>query len=51
MNRTTDTQYADMLARLAAIPAPQPTRREATHQQQREWLFDDLLAENGEAAW
>lgn len=51
MNCTTDTQYADLLARLNAMPATQPARREQTRQQEREWFFEDLLAENGEAAW
>lgn len=51
MKHTTDTQYADLLARLNALPATQPARREQTRKQEREWFFEDLLAENGEAAW
>ena len=49
--KTTDKDYADLLARLAAIPAQQPQRREVTHQQEREWLVEDLIAECGEAVW
>jgi hypothetical protein len=48
---TTDGQYADLLARLNAMPAQQPARREQTRTQERRWLLDDLLAENGEATW
>lgn len=48
---TTDKDYADLLARLAAIPAQQPQRRETTLAQERAHLVEDLLAECGEAAW
>lgn len=51
MNRTTDRQYADLLASLNAIPAPRPVKREATRQQERERLAEDLMAANGEATW
>lgn len=51
MKSTTDTQYADLLARLNAMPAPQPARREQTRQQAREQLLEDLIEANGEAAW
>lgn len=51
MMRTTDTQYADLLARLNAMPAQKPARREQTRQQEREQLVEDLIEANGEAAW
>lgn len=49
--KTTDQQYADLLARLSAIPAKAPQKREMTRQQEREWLAEDLMAECGEAVW
>lgn len=51
MTHTTDKDYADLLARLAAIPAQAPCKREMTRQQEREWLAEDLMAECGEAVW
>ena len=48
---TTDKDYADLLARLNAIPAPQPERRTYTQAQERAQLFEDLLEANGEAPW
>ncbi len=51
MKHTTDTEYADLLVRLNAIPAQAPQRREQTRQQEREWLVEDLIAECGEAVW
>lgn len=51
MTHTTDNEYADLLARLAAIPAQAPQKREMTRQQEREWLAEDLMAECGEAVW
>ena len=51
MTHMTDKYYADTLARLYAIPATQPQRRETTLAQEREWLVEDLLAECGEATW
>ena len=51
MKDTTDQNYADLLARLAAIPAQQPERRTYTRAQERQCLVDDLLAECGEATW
>lgn len=51
MTHTTDNEYADLLVRLAAIPAQAPQRREQTRQQEREWLVEDLIAECGEAVW
>ena len=49
--KTTDKDYADMLARLYAIPATQPQRRETTLAQERARLVEDLIAINGEATW
>ena len=51
MTHTTDKDYADMLARLLAIPATQPQRRETTLAQERARLVEDLIAINGEATW
>ena len=48
---TTDKDYADLLARLAAIPAQQPERRTYTQAQERQCLVEDLLKGNGEATW
>ena len=49
--KTTDREYADLLARLNAIPAQAPQRREQTRQQERAHLAEDLLTECGEATW
>lgn len=51
MNRTTDTQYVDLLVRLNAIPAITQPKREQTRQQEREHLVVDLIEANGEAPW
>ena len=51
MPRTTDTQYADLLARLQAMPSPRPVRREQTQQQARAQLVEDLIEANGAATW
>lgn len=51
MTRTTDNEYADLLARLNAIPAQTSQRREQTRQQERAWLVEDLMNECGEAVW
>lgn len=48
---TTDKDYADLLARLAAVPATQPERRSLTQEQARAWEFEDLMNVNGEATW
>ena len=48
---TAPKQSRDLLARLAAIPAQQPQRREVTHQQERAHLIEDLIDECGEATW
>ena len=48
---TTDREYADLLARLNAIPAQQPERRTYTQAQERQYLVKDLIKENGEATW
>ena len=48
---TTDKDYADLLARLNAMPAQQPEKRSLTREQARAWEFEDLLKENGEATW
>ena len=51
MTHTTDKDYADTLARLYAIPATQPQRREVTQAKERARLVEDLMAINGEATW
>ena len=51
MKHTTDKDYADTLARLYAIPATQPQRRETTLAQERARLVEDLIKANGEATW
>ena len=49
--KTTDKDYADTLARLYAIPAIQPQRRETTQAKERARLVEDLIAINGDATW
>jgi hypothetical protein len=49
--KTTDRDYADLLARLAAVPAQQPERRTYTKPQERAHLVEDLININGEATW
>lgn len=60
MTSTTDKDYADLLARLYAIPTlarlgklPRlaPGRRTYTQDQERQHLIEDLLKANGEATW
>lgn len=51
MTGTSDRDYADLLARLQAIPAQQPERKTFTAAQERGHLFDDLLDVAGEAPW
>lgn len=50
-HHTTDTEYADLMVRLNAIPVIEKTRREITRQQEQERLVEDLLKANGEAVW
>ena len=51
-NRTTsDKDYADLLARLQAIPAARPEKPSLTREQARAWEFEDLMDANGEATW
>lgn len=49
--KTSDRDYTDLLARLAATPALQPERRSLTQAQERKNLFEDLLDMVGEATW
>ena len=51
MNRTSDKDYADLLARLAAIPAQAPQRRTYTKAQEQALLVEDLIKEVGESTW
>ena len=48
---TSDKDYADLLARLQAIPAARPERRSLSRSEERTWEFEDLIRENGEATW
>ena len=51
MASTTDTEYADLLARLNAIQALQPERRTYTRAQEQAHLVEDLIEKFGEAPW
>lgn len=46
---TSDTEYADLLARLNAMPGK--TQRSLTRAQERQHLIEDMLVLNGEATW
>ena len=48
---TTDKDYADLLARISAVPVQQPETRSLTREQERTWKFEDLIEINGEATW
>lgn len=48
---TSDKDYADLLARLQAVPTQQPERQTYTQDQQRAHLVEDLIEINGEATW
>ena len=49
--KTTDNEYFSLLDRLNRIPVTIPTqaKRSLTAKQQKTWLYEDLLKENGEA--
>lgn len=51
MPDTSDKDYADLLARLASVPAQQPEKPSLTREQERAWEFEDLMDANGEATW
>ena len=51
MPDTSDKDYADLLARLAAVPVQQPKRRSLSRSEERAWEFEDLMDANGEATW
>ena len=51
---TTDNEYFSLLDRLNRIPVILPmqnkqTKRSLSAKQQKTWLYEDLLKENGEA--
>ena len=52
-SKTTDSEYFSLLDRLNRIPVilPVQAKRSLTAKQQKEWLYEDLLKENGEAQW
>ena len=50
-SKTTDNEYFSLLDRLNRIPVilPMQVKRSLSVKQQKEWLYEDLLKENGEA--
>ena len=51
--QTTDNQYSSLLDRLNRIPViiPELAKREYSVKQEKQMLYEDLIAENGEATW
>ncbi len=51
--QTTDNQYSSLLDRLNRIPViiPELAKREYSVKQAKQMLYEDLIAENGEATW
>ena len=51
--KTTDNEYFSLLDRLNRIPVilPMQTKKSLSIKQQKEWLYEDLLKENGEGLW
>ena len=50
-HNTTDNEYFSLLDRLNRIPVilPVQAKKNLSVKQQKEWLYEDLLKENGEA--
>ena len=50
-SKTTDNEYFSLLDRLNRIPVilPVQTKKSLSVKQQKVWLYEDLLKENGEA--
>ena len=50
-SKTTDNEYFSLLDRLNRIPViiPAQAKKSLSVKQQKEWLYEDLLKENGEA--
>lgn len=50
-HKTTDNEYSSLLDRLSRIPVilPMQVKRSLSVKQQKEYLYEDLLKENGEA--
>ena len=50
-SKTTDNEYFSLLDRLNRIPVilPMQSKKSLSVKQQKEWLYEDLLKENGEA--
>ena len=53
---TTDNEYFYLLDRLNRIPVVLPmqtkqTKKSLSVKQQKDWLYEDLLKENGEGLW
>ena len=48
---TTDNEYFSLLDRLNRIPVilPEQAKKSLSVKQQKTWLYEDLLKENGEA--
>ena len=53
MHKTTDNQYSSLLDRLSRIPVitPELAKKQYSVKQEKQMLYDDLIAENGEATW
>ena len=52
-SKTTDNEYFSLLDRLNRIPVilPMQNKRGLSVKQQKTWLYEDLLKENGEGLW
>lgn len=53
MHKTKDNQYSSLLDRLSRVPVITPglAKREYSVKQAKQMLYEDLIAENGEATW
>ena len=53
MQQTTDNQYFNLLEELNRIPVivPALAKKQYAVKQEKQMLYDDLIAENGEATW
>lgn len=52
-SKTTDNEYFSLLEKLNRIPVilPMQNKRSLSVKQQKDWLYEDLLKENGEGLW
>lgn len=53
MQQTTDNQYFSLLDHLNRIPVivPELAKKQYSVKQEKQMLYEDLIAENGEATW